>query len=240
MNVGQGIAERTRRHPRWAAHFAFGSGAPPVLVLQMGKVRSLSVLWAILRQTRFPVSDLYSFELRHPRWRMRVLQARYNAGDPLRIITPIREPAGRPALAALENFEKISRSYPECLGLEGIARVINDSWHDHPGDWFEANIRKPFGIDVYETPFPDSGFQVYESGETRFLVYKVELGMFRIEEILRRYLSVPGLTLKRENEFVKKSYGDAYRRLKDLESLDIQVIEWLRSDRYARHLYPST
>jgi hypothetical protein len=213
----------------------------PVLVYQMGKVGSSS-LGKSLAHARAGISvNTHDFGPQHHKWLVRRLyRAVIDEGVPLDIISLIREPIGRNVSAFFENYErdtgvqyrKSDLSVPELREL-----FLSNYRHDLPLEWFENHIEDRFGIDVYQTPFPESGFATFVSGRVRLLVVKAEIPDADKEVAISDFLDLHPFKLKRANVGDLKMYAERYRAFRQKVRLPATYVDRMCSSRYFTHFY---
>jgi hypothetical protein len=61
-----------------------------------------------------------------------------------------------------------------------------------PQEWFDKQLKEPFGIDVYAVPFPRAqGYQIFETDRVRLLVIRLEdLSRVRIESVFQTFKDI--------------------------------------------------
>lgn len=171
--------------------FAGLGGGAPVLILQMGKVGSRTVVES-LRTSRIgrPVYHVHRLSDRGLDWKRRrrtperprpgrnywaslYLRRRIESAAPgtrWDVVTLVRDPIARNVSAF---FHAIDRWYPEfrregvgdvgAREVERLAGVFLERYpHSFPGDWFRDELETFFGVDVFARGFPTSaGYAVY-------------------------------------------------------------------------------
>ena len=104
--------------------------------------------------------------------------------------------------------------------------------------WFDDQIKVPFGIDVYATPFAECGYKEYRNDDTRLLVMRYEL-----DDILKRKLlgSFYKLWLPwkmpRANVRNRGKLGETYRRFKREVKFPKEYVDRACESRYFKHFY---
>ena len=105
--------------------------------------------------------------------------------------------------------------------------------------WFDDQIKVPFGIDVYATPFAECGYKEYRNGGTRLLVMKYELDDLVKRRLLGDFfkLWLPW-DMPRVNETDRHpSLGELYGRFKREVKLPKEYVERACESRYFKHFY---
>jgi hypothetical protein len=191
----------------------------PILVYQMGKVGSRTVVEALRTLSlNAPVIHLHTLnpealarairKERHspsphlPRHLVasQVLVEKMKAGVfPCRVITLTREPIGRAVSFAFEDWRKKA---PDALSDEGeldtsqmtaaVAEMLREeNGHSDPGLWFESELKECLGIDVFSTPYRfDQGFTILPDNNTPALVIRLEDLDRSLRPALASFLSV--------------------------------------------------
>lgn len=105
-------------------------------------------------------------------------------------------------------------------------------------EWFDIQLKEPFGIDVYATPFPKGrGYAYYERDNIRLVVMRYEDLNHCIGTVMREFLGLSDFEFKRANVGDDKAYGELYRQVRELVRLPPERVQQLHSTRYARHFY---
>jgi hypothetical protein len=215
--------------------------AIPVLVYQMGKVGSSSLGKSLYREYPGVSVNAHDFSASHNKWLVRRLyRAVMEEGSAVNIISLIREPIGRNVSAFFENYERDTGvNYRRSqLTVEQLRELFLVNYrHDLPLDWFENHIENRFGIDVFASPFPESGFGTYESGRVRLLVLKLEIPDAEKESAIGSFLNIPSFRLQRANVGELKIYADMYAAFKREVRLPAEYVDRMCDSRYFRHFY---
>ena len=219
----------------------------PVLVFQMGKVGSSSVYFSLNDSYPGAVAHAHWLTDDHHLWRVRRIHRHaVTKGRPLNIVSLTREPVARNVSVFFQNFErkaggKIGELAPSFRELrEMFLRdydPVNTERGRVPIEWFDEHIRDQLGIDVYDQPFPESGFATYAQGRVRLLVMRSELGDSEKEEAIRRFLALSAFRLQRHNVSAEKEYAAAYRDFKERLRVPTDYYDALGMSRYALHFY---
>jgi hypothetical protein len=136
----------------------------------------------------------------------------------VKIITLIRNPVERNISMLFQDFPYW---YMEYMEQDGKSARSNDAGnvrdvyvssfpHDYPAKWFDLEIKKLTGIDVFSLPFDrDKGWAKYKSG--RYEVFLLE--MQKIDECWHEMECFVGRELRRQrvNSGDKKWYAPIYQ-----------------------------
>lgn len=237
-------------------------GGTPVLVFQMGKVGSRTVVESLdalgLPGAVYHVHHLSESGLETDRWRTlrrgmapgdhywmgRLLRNRMDRGQ-WRVVTLVREPLGRNVSAF---FHTLDLFCPEAAGASDAptqaalgqiqAAFLERFPHEIPLTWLDEELKTCCGIDVFARPFPvEQGYQTYQSGNVQALLIRLEDLDRRGPEALSNFLNIKGLALTRANVAGKKPYADLYRRFLGWVRFPQDFLDRMYDSRYARHFY---
>jgi len=197
----------------------------PILVYQMGKVGSRTVVEA-LRSLSLdaPVIHLHTLNPealarairkerhspsphlpRHLVASQMLIQKMREGGFPCRVITLTREPIGRAVSFAFEDWRKKA---PDALSDGGeldtsqmatavVEMLSDENGHSNPGLWFESELKECLGIDVFSTPYQfDQGFTILPDNDTPALVIRLEDLDRSLRPALASFLNVPSNAIK--------------------------------------------
>jgi hypothetical protein len=214
---------------------------PPVFVFQMGKVGSTSIYESLLEFYPGVVLHGHRFHSHHENWKFRRL---YNWAvlrkRPLKIISLTREPLGRNVSAFFQNFERetIVPYEKANFSIEDLRLLFLSRYrHDIPLEWFDKNIRETFGIDVYASPFPSSGYATYSNANVRLLVMRCEIRDEEKVKVIKDFLGLEQFQLLRKNVGEEKDYAATYREFRDKVKLPPEYIAKMCESRYFTHFY---
>ena len=215
--------------------------ATPVFVWQMGKVGSKSIYYSLLRQYPGAVLHAHRLSATHEEpeirrlYRWAVVQKK-----PLDIISLTREPIGRNVSAFFENFGRDTGvSYEQAsFSLEELKALFLANYeHDTPLQWFDNNIRKHFGIDVYATPYPENGTATYFHRNVRLLVIRLEADDEAIIKAIKHFLGLPAFALIKKNVGKDKEYAMTYEAFTRTVKLPDEYIARMCESKYFNHFY---
>jgi len=217
--------------------------APPVLIFQMGKVGSTSIHRSLLRAYPGVVLHTHRFSPQHKNWRIRRL---YRWGifrkKAIHVISLTREPVGRNVSAFFQNFRRdTGLSYENAnFSIDELKALFLSRYkHEIPLGWFDKNIKGTFGLDVFSTPFPESGFATYSRGNIRLLVIKSEIDDAEKVNALKAFLGLKQFQMLRGNIGDEKPYAETYKEFKKKVKLPPDYLSRMCESRYCRHFYDS-
>jgi len=231
---------------------------PPVVVYQMAKVGSLSVVKSIIEYGLSPVYHVHRMapdniqktrQQQASKIKKKVLPGNEVIGEALygsvirggkkaKFITLVREPIGRNVSAFFHNLSQftVGSDMPTIDELRSI--FLTDYPHRVPLDWFDVEIKETLKIDVYDHAFPqERGYMTLRNGKFELLILKSEIEDAVKEREIATFLNLPGFRLQRSNIGINKSYGDIYREFVQKIQLPVSYIETMCSAKYTKHFY---
>jgi hypothetical protein len=234
----------------------------PIFIYQMGKVGSTSIRNS-LQQSGFSyrtfhvhflnMKDLKEHERLYPPCKHRTssiilaknLESR-NVSKKIKIITSTREPVSRhissifqvPQIHGLEiptnateiEIARFTKSITDQLGLPWV--------YSYPYNWFNSEIKKVFGIDIYEFPFDkNNGFQIYKKDNVEILLFRLE-DLYRHTEMLTDFIgSQKKIPLLKANQRNEMKDSDLYSIVNSRIKLEDELLEKIYSSDYVKHFY---
>jgi len=215
--------------------------ATPVIVYQMGKVGSSSIYDSLRKQYKGVV--LHRHELEKSDWQGQMLiELAMKQHKPLKIISLTREPVGRNISAFFQNFELITGIKPEnstysTAELQNIFLSSPVMDHTVPLKWFDDNILKHFGINIYSTPFPEKGWKIFRNGNTEVLVIKSEISDEVKTKVLSEFTGLNEFNLYAANVGESKDYGNMYSLFRKEMKLPASYIDMFYTSPFIKYFY---
>ena len=216
----------------------------PLLIYQMGKVGSSSIYYSLKSNYKGLILHLHSFPSKYnyanvKRLRNFVVKKKI---EQVNIISLVREPIDRNISAFFQNFERYTgTAYAEAkFSIEELLDIFLLNFnHNDTFSWFDDNILKNFGLDVFGTPFPEEGFCSYYGDNFNLLILKVEIEDELKEEIISKFLKLEKFKLSRYNVGKVKDYAQTYKKFKDEIILPLYYIDLMCESKYIKHFYNS-
>jgi len=176
------------------------------------------------------------------------LKTAKKAHHQVNVITMVREPIGKNLSQFFQNIEVV---YPEFGYREKAARLSRDKLiselsdffvqnfvHKDPLVWFDVELKRFTGIDVYEFDFShEKGFRIYENEDFRVLLIRLENLNACISEAMDNFMGIKKFTLINENVSDHKEYAKFYKELKRRITLPDDYIEEMYASKMAAHFY---
>ena len=210
----------------------------PVFIYQMAKVASSSVYHSLEKQ--YPGALGAAHHIGSDNWHSELFYDLYKQDKPIKIICPVREPIGRNISHFFEQFIKhVGVPYEEStLSTEELIKVFMEKYnHDHPLVWLDNNIKKHFGIDVYNTPFPSNGVATYTSNNVELLIFRIDIDDSTKEGAIRDFLNFPSFKLENYNVGQDKDYKETYRKFKNSIKLPDDYLSKMKNSKYFNHFF---
>ena len=216
--------------------------ATPVIVYQMGKVGSSSIYHPLKKIYNGVVAHTHQFNQNAWYWEVRKLHHLFYAKKQtsFKIISLIREPIGR----NVSEFFHRSLQYagsdfknPNIDVQEVMHLFLNNLDHDFPLDWFDNNFKKHFGIDVYEKPFPKTGYDFYQKENVQVLLLKHDLTDSLKEQLINQFLEIDNFKVQVRNVGDQKVYKAAYKKFKSEASMPESYLTKMLTSKYFQHFY---
>ena len=236
-----------------------------VVVAQMGKVGSQAVV-ASLSQAGVRAAHVHFLDRASLRWADRVYRqnwnprrlpwhvwegrhaaARLRAGERLDIVTVAREPVGR-NLSAF--FQVADLQFGIDLGDFGTGAAGADlvrlrsafleefDEHERPLRWFDDELKRSTGIDVYRHPFDRAkGYSIIGSDRARVLVLRTDWLDETFTPAVHEFLGRPDVGLVNRNDSAAKDTGELYEQVQHRLRLPATYLEQMYNSKYARHFW---
>jgi hypothetical protein len=225
--------------------------APLIVVYTMGKVASTSVSKS-LRARNIPCYDIHNLARdrflsvldahiankdlvsnpKHMIEALHVMQA-LKSGRRVRLISLIREPAGRNIAAVFQNLPIRLRE-----DEEAILQRLRSYPVSLPDSWFAEDFIPSTGIDVFSIRHDSTADHFrFEHGPFSILLMKMEADDARKAELVSEFLGLP-ITIERANEAKDKWYRELYLKFaSDRRVLSDEFLEKCFSLKYFQAFY---
>lgn len=215
----------------------------PVFIYQMGKVGSSSISTSLRKQYNGAIIHGHGFSRDNYSPHVRYLYKYYSkkSQTSLKIITTVREPIGRNVSSFFQNFKRTTgkefkKAEHSVLDLKEI--FLKKFPHQTPLKWMD-NFDKNFGIDVYESPFPNSGIKTYTNHKgVDLLIMRHDVSDKLKEIAIKEFLNLKKFELKTYNVGGNKVYGEIYESFRKQIRFDKDYINQYRNSKYFNHFYP--
>ncbi|MCD4669533.1 MAG: putative capsular polysaccharide synthesis family protein [Actinomycetia bacterium] len=155
----------------------------------------------------------------------------------LSIISLIREPISRNISAFFEQAEYVDVDWQNKTLEELHAMFWEKANHDTPLIWFDKEIKKLFGIDVYSYPFnKEKGWIIIKKGNISLLIIQMEK-INDLSNILGQFLGIKNIIINNTNRSSKKQYAGLYKEFNRKISIPRSYLDRMLYSRYTMHFY---
>ncbi len=232
----------------------------PILIYQMGKVGSSALEKSIPESIH--IHDLMSTsadslispiraKVRKPHSELlkRIIKKHTSSlllksKKKVKIISMVREPIGRNISMYFQALpfwlshkylidDSVVREEKQGLLAETYLECLN---HNYPLEWFDKEIKKLTGIDVFQTPFDSElGYQQYQNSNFELLVIRLDK-LESNQKVIEEFIGQP-LTLTKGNQASKKWYQPLIADFKETLSLTPNYLDEMLGSKLATHFY---
>jgi len=158
-----------------------------------------------------------------------------------KVITLVREPLSRNISAFFENLQLFIGSdqkdtdYP----LKKLIDIfINEYSHEVPLQWFDLELKKATGINVFDYPFPrHKGYMTIEKNNIELLIIKLEIPDALKERAIGDFMHLNKFQLIKKNIAKDRAYSKTYQQFKKTIRLPSAYVQKMLSSKYATHFY---
>jgi len=174
---------------------------------------------------------------------IRILKAKEN----LKIITIIREPISRNESFFFQDLhiplcQMNKRNWTWVYQKDNIDALTEEYFtslnKDHGINWFDNEIKKYLGIDVYKYPFSQSdGYSIIKQKNMELLILKLERLNEYDSSIFNDFLGVDNFTLINQNIGQDKWYSGLYKEFKSKVTYSKEYVDSMYNSEYMRHFY---
>jgi hypothetical protein len=172
-----------------------------------------------------------------------------------KIVTLTREPIGRNISAFFENLDvelldaghryHIKSDYygfDVCVTIEDMRELeqlfFDRLHHDSPLLFFDQEVKRMFGVDVFSREFPTSrGYQIYEDEKADVLLIRLENLSQCARAAFREFLGIEDFTLTTANVGSAKVYAPLYEKFKECVVLPEAYVQRMYTSKYMQHFY---
>lgn len=232
-----------------------------IWIWQPGKVASKTLLESL---SNVNISAIHTHSLNYPThvfgtflhdlWSSKIEK---NFSKNIKIITGVREPLARDYSAFWQafdyerlhlmpilnkDFQKLYESFIDLIlsGYEHTCELLQESnewvWNDE-FEWFNREIKKCFGIDVYRYPFDkEQGYGIIENNNIQIFIYKTEK-LDDLSPMLSEFLGKK-IQIKNTHQTYNKQYYLINKDFRKKLKLPRKYVEhYYKSNPYLDHFY---
>ncbi len=170
-----------------------------------------------------------------------IYQHQLKQNKPIKIITCVRDPLERNLSAFFEAFQYHTGVRPEDWkgSQEELLQVYHTKLdHDYPILWFEDELERMTGINVYDLAFDHSlMWSSQKIGNIDLLILRTDLADKIKSQVLREFLGCESFELKRYNVGSNKPYSLLYRHFLESAVFPQAYLSRLYDTQYANFFY---
>lgn len=212
----------------------------PVIILQPGKVGSMSLFRSLQKTYKGPVIHSHTFANKDDSYSVRKLVKWHQSGKPFYVISFIREPISRNVSAFFEIYEHYMGVHPRhskhtVQELKSI--FLRDYDHNGGAIWYRQYLESTLGIFPTQLPVHAPGYLRTTAGNIEFLMLKAELHDHEKIRLVKDFLGIAELNLVNINIAEKKDYATQYAEFKKTVRFSSEHVEALANCPYTRHFY---
>lgn len=233
----------------------------PYLVFQPSKTGSFSIcdeLWKHGKNA-IHIHDIGVFfkeNKARKKQKKELLQAIKNTRN-LKIVTGVRDPVARDISLVFQMLQdgacyldgnekcnfllKVRDTVRRNAMLKKGSLSANHGWSEHVKnkvkygvvfDWFDWEIKRFFGIDIFQYDFDkDKGFSVIKENNVKIFVYKLEkMDEPDLKKALREFLEIDDFDIQHTNDGGKKNYSLCYQEVLEKIKLGGDYIDFYYKD----------
>ena len=155
----------------------------------------------------------------------------------IKIIMGVRDPVSRALSGMFQNYELLHQEKPTDDLDNYISELNQLKTYNSTLEWFDREPKRVIGFDVYGSEFNTKlGYQVYQCGLSRILVYRLGLSDQVLQALLTEF-SGTEVTLKSGNVARDKDYSEIYSELKKKLSINQGLLSEIYQSKYSTHFW---
>ncbi|MDY6905430.1 MAG: putative capsular polysaccharide synthesis family protein [Thermodesulfobacteriota bacterium] len=212
----------------------------PLIVFQMGKVGSKSIYNSLKKSAIKSIFHTHYLNYNHQyAFIRRLYELVVNQKKPTRIISLTREPFSRNVSAFFETLPRYAISNTHHVNTDDLANIFfHKFYHDEPLLWFDTQLKRVTGFDVYQHQLIDNQYIAGSSRNFKILVLKSELSNSLKEEIISNFLNIK-FKIRNANLTKDKQISTTYTDFKKRIAYDENFVSAIIKSRYFDHFYGS-
>jgi hypothetical protein len=181
---------------------------------------------------KFPEAEFETTKLKI----LRMIQA--GETQPLKIITPVREPMARNLSAFIFSLIKYGVSGRQETVEELQTLFLEKYNYAYPDLWFEHELLHTFNFSPFEEKFNHKrGYNLYKINKHRLLILRLEDADRVLPTALRKLLGVRGIQMIHGRSLEDAKYiGEKYKQLKNIK-YPKDYVDKVYDLTYVKHFY---
>lgn len=239
----------------------------PILVYQMGKVGSTSVYKSLKKImpygavffVHFLSDDVARYKKVHIDAGVFPVPYHIEIGIALRemikksssnirykIVSMVRDPIARQISDVFQNPKLLKENITKNDGTFDLYKCFNyvnkmlskQSSFNYVFNWFDNELKRVFGIDVFSVPFDKAtGWKIYHGEKADVLVMRLENLSIQGEDAIKTFLDIPKIELIKANIRSNTKDASVYNHLKRTVKIDRSICDYVYSSRFVKHFY---
>lgn len=221
--------------------------------------------WDRIRETeidrkKYFLSDRHS-HLQRP-WKNAFIRKQIEkgfVGGKWKVISLVRDPVARNISTFFENSEvsysdetskySVSSEYygfkdvvctPDNID-DLISTYFNKFKHDSPLTFFDNEIKKVLGFDIYDTIFDkENGYSIYHEDYFDLMIIRLEDLNNIAQSAFKKFLDIDNFVLTNANIGSQKKYAEIYKRMKKFIRFPDEYIDKFYSSKFIKHFYTNS
>ncbi|MDG2291103.1 MAG: putative capsular polysaccharide synthesis family protein [Phycisphaerales bacterium] len=255
-------AWRHARRNRKRIDIALESGNKLILVHQMGKVGSSSIMGILQSLDNITPFHIHWCNARNLSYKARIVHENQRVsnryGDrnqfglmlndriiqPLKsntLITMFRDPVARNISSYFQHLDEIwgVRRAHDRIPIHELTRGFQESFeHDEPIDWFDTEILDIYGVDLFSHEFDRARrWSIIKDNGWSVLAIRSDLPDSGQQEAVSKLIERPVPAVKRQNVGEDKAYADIYRAFQSQIQLPDDHLDRLYSAPATRYFF---
>jgi hypothetical protein len=160
---------------------------------------------------------------------------------PAKIISLTREPFSRNESSFFEWMKRMrirpGRKIEDFTVEELIALYINKFDQFEVLTWFDVELRRITGFDVYDHELTDNEYMSAKKDRFDILVLKCELPDEKKEKLISEFMGLDDFRIVNANITGKQSFSELYRQFRTRVSYSRELVDKIAGSKYFRHFY---
>lgn len=212
----------------------------PTTVYQVGKVGSSSILSSLKTAGVRPLFHTHFLNYYH---RLSPIRRLYHhvfvQSVPTKIISLTREPFSRNISSFFTRFSRIKPGRKiEQFTVEELIDIFFKKYYYHePLVWFDVELRRVTGFDVYEHELIDNEYLTAKKDNFEILVLKSELPNSRKEGIIGEFMNIDNFEIANVNVTKEKKFANVYEDFKNKIAYEQSYIDEIVESKYFKFFY---
>lgn len=190
---------------------------------------------------QFSLRKRLGWRFREKFYSERIYEAYVRSGQPLRVITLVREPVANNISMFFELFDHYTGTQADRadLDVDTVIRIFLERYvHGRPLTWLDSELKRTLGIDVFRYAFPRHlGSTVIHEDNRSLLVLKCELDDVAKGRAIGDFLGLDDFEIVRSNVTADRPHARLYAEFKRRIRLPGALLDEMYESKFARFFY---